>query len=73
MDVSHSNGVAMPTSATIGGLGSMEQIETMCKQLYESTDPAARQEAESTLLKLASSSQYIPECMWILDNGKVRG
>uniref|UniRef100_A0A6T6CE73 Importin N-terminal domain-containing protein n=1 Tax=Compsopogon caeruleus TaxID=31354 RepID=A0A6T6CE73_9RHOD len=65
-----SSGSLQGSGSLMNGLGSIENIDALAKDLYESTDPVTRQKAENVLLPLSTAAQYLPQCMWILDNAK---
>jgi exportin-7 len=53
----------------------LKQVESLCETLYmgtpsigESGETITRQEAQSRLLSLQSSADYIPQCQYILDH-----
>ncbi|CAM9433151.1 unnamed protein product, partial [Chrysoparadoxa australica] len=46
------------------------QVEALCETLYNASDEAQRSHAQSQLLSLQSSGEYIPQCQYILDNSK---
>lgn len=46
----------------------LSQIESLCEALYNGTSHEARAEAQSQLLQLQSSAEFIPQCQFILDN-----
>mmetsp|Transcript_22610 Transcript_22610/g.49084 ORF Transcript_22610/g.49084 Transcript_22610/m.49084 type:complete len:1118 (-) Transcript_22610:1693-5046(-) len=53
----------------------LSQVESLCETLYtgaastsESGEPITRAEAQSRLLSLQSSADYIPQCQYILDH-----
>ncbi|GJP36962.1 hypothetical protein CLOM_g1463 [Closterium sp. NIES-68] len=47
---------------------SLAQLEGLCERLYNSQDPAERSHAEQTLLCFSTSTEYISQCQYILDN-----
>ncbi|XP_044735322.1 exportin-7 isoform X2 [Chrysoperla carnea] len=47
----------------------VRQLELLCKQLYESQDPAARAEAEKALVVFQDSPDTLPKCQLLLDRG----
>lgn len=47
---------------------SIQRLEQLCEALYTSSNPNERKEAESQLLVLQSSTQYIPDLMRIFDS-----
>lgn len=47
---------------------SLAQLESLCERLYNSADPAERSHAEQTLLCFSTSTEYISQCQFILDN-----
>mmetsp|Transcript_20342 Transcript_20342/g.38262 ORF Transcript_20342/g.38262 Transcript_20342/m.38262 type:complete len:1118 (-) Transcript_20342:416-3769(-) len=55
----------------------LAQVESLCETLYtgatstsDSGEPISRQEAQSRLLSLQSSADYIPQCQYILDHSQ---
>jgi exportin-7 len=48
--------------------GQLSHIESLCEALYNGTSQEARSEAQSQLLTLQSSADFIPQCQFILDN-----
>lgn len=44
-------------------------MELLCKQLYESNDPALRTEAEKTLVNFQNSPDSLSKCQLLLDRG----
>ena len=46
----------------------LSNIESLCEALYNGTSQEARAEAQSHLLTLQSSAEFIPQCQFILDN-----
>lgn len=55
----------------------LAQVESLCETLYtgaastsESGEPITRAEAQSRLLSLQSSADYIPQCQYILDHSQ---
>jgi len=49
----------------------LQYLEALCKQLYESTTPAERSEAEKALSDFSESSNCMEKCMLLLENGNV--
>lgn len=47
---------------------SLQQLEAVCEQLYNSPDPATRRQSEQLLRGFGSNPEYIPQCKAILDN-----
>ena len=47
------------------------QVETLCQALYAGSDQKFREEAQTQLMTLQSSADYIPQCQFILDNSRV--
>jgi exportin-7 len=45
-------------------------VEAFCEALYMGTDAARRAEAQSQLLTLQSSADFMPQCQYILDNSQ---
>lgn len=45
----------------------MRQLELLCKQLYESSDPALRTEAEKTLVNFQNSPDSLSKCQLLLE------
>lgn len=55
----------------------LAQVESLCETLYtgvtstgENGEAISRQEAQSRLLSLQSSAEYIPQCQYILDHSQ---
>ena len=55
----------------------LAQVESLCETLYtgatstdESGNPISRADAQSRLLSLQSSADYIPQCQYILDQSQ---
>lgn len=46
----------------------LSQVEALCHALFLGTSAVQRTEAQQQLLTLQSSSEYIPQCQFILDN-----
>lgn len=42
-------------------------MEILCKQLYESTDPVVRSEAEKACVSFLNSPDALPKCQMLLD------
>ena len=49
----------------------LSRVELLCDALYVGGDQAQREEAQTTLMALQSSAEYIPQCQYILDNTRV--
>ncbi|XP_044573310.1 ran-binding protein 16 isoform X3 [Drosophila ananassae] len=47
----------------------IQQLEVLCKQLYEATDVSTRGEAEKALALFVSSQDALPKCQMLLDRG----
>lgn len=47
------------------------QLESLCKQLYESTDSGERKNSESALMMFASSTDCLPKCQLLLERREV--
>ncbi|XP_075159155.1 ran-binding protein 16 isoform X3 [Haematobia irritans] len=45
----------------------IQQLEILCKQLYEATDSVLRSNAEKTLVQFVSSQDALPKCQMLLD------
>lgn len=45
----------------------IQQLEILCKQLYEATDVVLRSNAEKTLVQFVSSQDALPKCQMLLD------
>lgn len=45
----------------------IQQLEILCKQLYETTDSVIRSEAEKALVAFLDSSDALPKCQMLLD------
>ena len=50
--------------------GQLQQFEAYCEKLYTSPDANERAAAEAALVQLSSSSEYIPQCQFVLDLGR---
>ena len=46
------------------------QVEALCHALYQGSNQQQRAEAQTQLLTLQSSAEYIPQCQFILDNSQ---
>ena len=51
--------------------GQLQQFEAYCEKLYTSPDANERAAAEVALVQLSSSSEYIPQCQFVLDHSKL--
>ena len=51
--------------------GQLQQFEAYCEKLYTSPDANERSAAEAALVQLSSSSEYIPQCQFVLDHSKL--
>ena len=51
--------------------GQLQQFEAYCEKLYTSPDANERAAAEAALVQLSSSSEYIPQCQFVLDHSKL--
>eukprot|EP01039_Chlorochromonas_danica_P010658 gene10658-11818_t len=49
----------------------LQQVETLCKALYQGTNSHQRNEAQQQLLTLQSSIDFIPQCQFILDHSNL--
>ncbi|XP_072446318.1 ran-binding protein 17-like [Chiloscyllium punctatum] len=47
----------------------LAQLEIICKQLYEATDPAQRLQAEKALIELTESPECLSKCQLLLERG----
>uniref|UniRef100_A0A6U5ELX6 Importin N-terminal domain-containing protein n=1 Tax=Corethron hystrix TaxID=216773 RepID=A0A6U5ELX6_9STRA len=47
---------------------SLAQVETLCDTLYVGSSNTSRTDAQQRLLALQSSSDYIPQCQYVLDH-----
>ena len=47
------------------------QLEVLCKQLYESTDPAVRGQAEKALISFTESPDCLQKCQYVLERSTV--
>lgn len=47
------------------------QLEAICKQLYESTDPGVRSQAEKTLINFTESPNCLQKCQIVLERSTV--
>ncbi|XP_078405859.1 ran-binding protein 17-like [Cetorhinus maximus] len=47
----------------------LAQLEIICKQLYEATDPAQRLQAEKALIELTESPECLSKCQLLLEQG----
>ena len=52
-------------------LQELGQLEVLCKQLYESTDPAVRGQAEKALISFTESPDCLQKCQYVLERGTV--
>ncbi|MBN3316501.1 XPO7 protein, partial [Atractosteus spatula] len=52
-----------------GGIGSLAQLEILCKQLYETTDTATRLQAEKALVEFTNSPDCLSKCQLLLERG----
>lgn len=48
----------------------LASVEAFCDALYVGTDAARRAQAQSQLLTLQSSADFMPQCQYILDNSQ---
>ncbi len=48
----------------------LQQLESLCEVLYNSSNEQDRQSAQQQLLSLQSSAEYIPQCQYILDKSQ---
>lgn len=55
-------------AASSAAMESLQQLEVVCEQLYNSPDPATRRQSEQLLRGFGSNPEYIPQCKAILDN-----
>lgn len=51
-------------------MNQLQQVEILCNNLYLGTSTQLRNEAQQQLLQLQSSSDFIPQCQYILDNSQ---
>ena len=47
------------------------QLEVLCKQLYESTDPTLRSQAEKALISFTESPDCLQKCQYVLERSTV--
>uniref|UniRef100_UPI00398E7A80 ran-binding protein 17-like isoform X1 n=2 Tax=Pristiophorus japonicus TaxID=55135 RepID=UPI00398E7A80 len=47
----------------------LAQLEILCKQLYEATDPAQRLQVEKALIELTESPECLSKCQLLLEQG----
>ena len=47
------------------------QLEVLCKQLYESTDPTVRGQAEKALISFTESPDCLQKCQYVLERSTV--
>lgn len=47
----------------------VRQLELLCKQLYEATDPATRVQAEKSLVVFQNAPDTLSKCQLLLDRG----
>lgn len=52
-------------------LQELGQLEVLCKQLYESTDPTVRSQAEKALISFTESPDCLQKCQFVLERGTV--
>ena len=67
-------GPALPAGPALAGMlqeGQLQQFEAYCEKLYTSPDANERAAAEAALEQLSSSSEYIPQCQFVLDHSKL--
>jgi len=55
----------------IGLLQEIVQLELFAKQLYETTNPAARAEVEKTLVQFAAAPDCLNKCQLLLERAAV--
>lgn len=48
----------------------IQQLEILCKQMYESQDAPIRSEAEKALVAFQESPDALPKCQLLLDRGE---
>lgn len=46
----------------------LAQIESVCRQLYQATDPASRAAAEAAFKFNAPTNEAVQQCRYLLDN-----
>lgn len=51
-------------------LNQLASVEAFCDALYQGADAGRRAEAQSQLLTLQSSADFMPQCQYILDNSQ---
>ena len=64
----------VPAGPAVAGMlqeGQLQQFEAYCEKLYTSPDANERAAAEAALVQLSSSSEYIPQCQFVLDHSKL--
>uniref|UniRef100_A0A915JI35 Importin N-terminal domain-containing protein n=1 Tax=Romanomermis culicivorax TaxID=13658 RepID=A0A915JI35_ROMCU len=49
----------------------LQYLEALCKQLYESTDPAERSHAEKSLAEVTERTDCIAKCMMLLEQSNI--
>lgn len=47
------------------------QLEVLCKQLYEGTDPTVRGQAEKALISFTESPDCLQKCQYVLERSTV--
>lgn len=47
------------------------QLEILCQQLYEATDPNARTQAEKALVGFTDSAESLTQCQYVLERSEV--
>jgi hypothetical protein len=52
-------------------LQELGQLEVLCKQLYESTDPTIRSQAEKALITFTESPDCLQKCQYVLERSTV--
>lgn len=50
-------------------LQDIQQLELLCKQMYQAQDSAIRSEAEKALVAFQDSCDALPKCQLLLDRG----
>ncbi|XP_037742364.1 exportin-7 isoform X3 [Chelonia mydas] len=68
MTVSHKN-MAYSAHNLKYEIGSLAQLENLCKQLYETTDTATRLQAEKALVEFTNSPDCLSKCQLLLERG----
>ncbi|KAG7298385.1 Exportin-7-B [Plutella xylostella] len=48
----------------------VQQIELLCRQLYESQDPVVREQAEKAVVAFQESPDTLSKCQALLERGK---